>query len=143
LKARGLDDAFVANRIVESFAARGIAADRLDLRGRIEDPRGHLALYGEIDVALDTFPYHGTTTTCEALSMGVPVVSLSGVTHRSRVAASLSADEAGVLMAEDLQGFVRRAVDAIATRPSFELHRPTRAGDFAVRFEAALHEAAE
>ncbi|MBM4107185.1 MAG: hypothetical protein FJ257_13070, partial [Phycisphaerae bacterium] len=52
-------------------------------------PRAHLAVYSEIDVALDTFPYHGTTTTCEALSMGVPVVSCVGEGHRSRVASSI------------------------------------------------------
>jgi protein O-GlcNAc transferase len=127
LKARGLDDAFVANRIVESFAARGIAVDRLDLRGRIEDPRGHLALYGEIDVALDTFPYHGTTTTCEALAMGVPVISLVGDSHRSRVGASLlAATDPNPPRSSDR--FVARAIATLEAERSAS-ERRSRLGD--------------
>ena len=59
------------------------------MMGCIPEVRNHLALYGRVDVALDTFPYHGTMTTCEALWMGTPVVSLIGEAHVSRVALSL------------------------------------------------------
>ena len=120
LKARGLDDPFVADPIRRAFASRGVAPARLELRGRIDDPRGHLALYEQVDVALDTFPYHGTTTTCEALSMGVPVVSLAGEAHRSRVGASLLA-AIGHAAAPDRDKFVEHVASATEQRGRSEI----------------------
>jgi protein O-GlcNAc transferase len=67
----------------------GVSSERIEMRGWISDPLAHLQAYADIDIALDTYPYHGTTTTCEALYMGVPVVTLAGLTHVSRVGVSL------------------------------------------------------
>jgi protein O-GlcNAc transferase len=89
LKSRGLADLETAARLRQDFARHGIGAARLDLSGAELSVARHLALYGSVDLALDTFPYNGTTTTCEALWMGVPVVTLAGATHVSRVGASL------------------------------------------------------
>jgi predicted O-linked N-acetylglucosamine transferase (SPINDLY family) len=89
LKSRQLEDDGVRRRILDAFARHGVPEDRLNLRARVPSRDGHLALYGEVDVALDTFPYNGTTTTCEALWMGVPVVTLAGKLHAGRVGASL------------------------------------------------------
>lgn len=67
----------------------GIAADQLVLEGPSKTPLEHLARYQSVDIALDTFPYSGTTTTCESLFMGVPTITLVGQSHPSRVSASL------------------------------------------------------
>jgi predicted O-linked N-acetylglucosamine transferase (SPINDLY family) len=89
LKSAGAGVASARQRLIAEFARHGIAADRIEMIGRIDDPQKHLGLYHRVDIALDTYPYHGTTTTCEALWMGVPVVTLAGKTHVSRVGVSL------------------------------------------------------
>jgi protein O-GlcNAc transferase len=89
IKSHGLGEKSVRDRIQQSFASRGVQSDRLDLRGHEPNDVLHLNAYNQMDIALDTFPYHGTTTTCEALWMGVPVISLAGQTHASRVGVSL------------------------------------------------------
>ena len=89
MKAAALGEARVRERISELFASCGLETSRLELRGRVPDLRGHLSVYQEADIALDAFPYAGTTTTCEALWMGVPVVTLVGRTHASRTGLSL------------------------------------------------------
>lgn len=72
--------------VAERLARCGIPAARVEMRGF---SRGYLAEYGDVDVALDPFPYTGGITTCEALSMGVPVVTLAGESHGARFGASL------------------------------------------------------
>jgi len=89
LKSRGLADLETASRLRGEFVRRGIEPGRLELNGEELSQARHLGLYQRVDIALDPFPYNGTTTTCEALWMGVPVVSLAGCTHVSRVGASL------------------------------------------------------
>lgn len=117
LKARSFNDAATARRVREEFAARGVSAERLDLRGPVRDMAGHLAAYGEVDVALDTFPYNGATTTFDALWMGVPVVSLAGDRHSARVGASILT-RLGLheLVASDLAEYCGRAL-ALARNP--------------------------
>ncbi len=89
LKAQGLGSQSARQRTLELFSNGGIDPGRLELRGFAPGRGAHLALYNRVDIALDPFPYHGTTTTCEALWMGVPVITLAGETHVSRVGVSL------------------------------------------------------
>lgn len=89
LKATALGDERVRRRVHEIWSRHGVAAERIQLLPVVESPADHLACYAEMDVALDPFPYAGTTTTCEALWMGVPVVTLAGGSHVGRVGCSL------------------------------------------------------
>ena len=92
---------------VERFGRLGLDASRIELRGFSSD---YLAEYADMDIALDTAPYTGGLTTCEALCMGVPVVTLKGGTHGARFGASLL-QNAGLpeLVAEDAAQYVEIA----------------------------------
>ena len=85
LKARQFSDEQIRQDWENRFAEQGIGAERLLLLGHAASTESHLDSYNQIDIALDTFPYNGTTTTFEALWMGVPVVCLKGDRHASRV----------------------------------------------------------
>jgi predicted O-linked N-acetylglucosamine transferase (SPINDLY family) len=77
LKTGKFSNKILRQHIRQQFEARGIDGERLILKSLL--PRDeYLAAYNEIDIALDPFPYCGTTTTIDALSMGVPVVTLIG-----------------------------------------------------------------
>src|SRR5206468_1934091 len=110
IKAKSLADEStraIARRMLESH---GVARDRVEIGGWTSDVSDHLARYNDIDIALDTFPYNGTTTTCEALWMGVPVVTCAGQTHVSRVGASLlNAIGLSDLVAENEQDWLQLA----------------------------------
>lgn len=89
LKNRSLRDPATRRRYLSLFEANGIDPGRLEMLEIVQTALDHLALYNRIDIALDTFPYNGTTTTCEAMWMGVPVVTLEGDRHAGRVGVSL------------------------------------------------------
>ena len=80
----------VAQRVIrDKLSAHGVEPARIRFCPYRRTPESHLAVYNDVDIALDTVPYNGTTTTCEALWMGVPVVTLRGDRHAGRVGASL------------------------------------------------------
>lgn len=75
-------------QLLSKFIENGVSSFRIEIMPYLPF-HDHMKQYQKVDIALDTFPYNGTTTTCEALWMGVPVVSLAGKTHVSRVGASI------------------------------------------------------
>ena len=112
IKCGAFADPPTKDRIRAAFADHGIAPDRIDLRGHFPRMSEHLSAYARIDIALDTFHYNGTTTTCEALWMGVPVVTLAGDAHAGRVGVSLlSAVGLPDLIATSIDDYVRLAVN--------------------------------
>jgi protein O-GlcNAc transferase len=112
-------------RVRAFFGARGIATERVELAGFL--PRWeYLSLYQRIDLGLDPFPFNGMTTTCDALWMGVPVLTLPGKMPASRAGLSLlstvglaelaaTSEEDYVRMAVELAGNLRRLANLRAT----------------------------
>lgn len=111
LKNSGVNSAGVGRLVLGELARLGIGESRVELLGRMPDETDHYRAYHRLDIALDTSPYNGTTTTCDALWMGVPVVTMLGDRHVSRVSASLlNAAAAADLVARDTAGYVDLAV---------------------------------
>ncbi len=155
LKARALTDARTREILNAAFAARSVEASRIEVAPHAADHVSHLSTYNRADIALDTFPYNGTTTTCEALCMGVPVVTLTGNSHASRVGASLlAAAGMGKWVARSPEEFMGiaarlaeeiRTIDGAARKERKKRFRAAFAGSalcdgrrFAKRFETAL-----
>jgi predicted O-linked N-acetylglucosamine transferase (SPINDLY family) len=90
LKSRHLDDPGSRGALLARLLQRGLDPRRLRLEGRVDDLAGHLGRYAEVDVALDTFPYNGVTTSFESMWMGVPFVTLAGNALASRMGVSIA-----------------------------------------------------
>ena len=96
--------------IIRVFHSQGIETSRLEFLGSLPFV-DHLAAFHKVDVMLDSYPYNGMTTTCESLWMSVPVISLAGVHHASRVGASfLTAVRAGSWVAETPDQYLSLAI---------------------------------
>lgn len=152
IKSVYLDDPEVRKNVLERIAAAGIAEARAEISGFFAATQDHLAAYKRVDVALDTFPYNGTTTTCEALWMGVPVVSLIGDRHAARVGLSLlTAIGHAEWAAENEHAYIEKAVALAEDRALRSQLRDSLRGQVAgsrlcdhtgqaTRFEAALRQ---
>jgi protein O-GlcNAc transferase len=117
-QCKSFADATVADDLRNRLAKHGIEPDRLILLGSVSRD-AYLEAHAEVDMILDTFPYPGGTTTCEALWMGVPTLTLAGDTLIARQGASLmTAAGLGEWVAESKKDYVSKAL-SIAT----DVHR--------------------
>ncbi len=111
LRYRGQERDRIYRELSGHLEHNGIDSGRLQLLGHARSVVEQMQAYHLMDVALDTFPYNGTTTTCEALYMGVPVITLAGRSHMARVGASLLETVGlGDLVAESAGEYVEKAV---------------------------------
>jgi predicted O-linked N-acetylglucosamine transferase (SPINDLY family) len=118
IKNPGLTDVVTRDRYMSLFERNGISRDRVTLKGLSTTTSEHLSEYNHIDLALDTFPYNGTTTTCESLAMGVPVLTVTGNTHANCVGNSLlSAVGYNELVTSTRREYIDRAVK-VASSPN-------------------------
>jgi predicted O-linked N-acetylglucosamine transferase (SPINDLY family) len=152
LKSGSLDHPEEHAHARRRFAERGIDPNRIECRGQSPHER-MLREYGDIDLALDSFPYNGGVVTCEALWMGRPVLALRGDSMISRQSAAiLACVGAEEWIARDVDDFVEIAVRAAAdpeghARACLGLRERVAASplvdaaSFARDFEAALQEA--
>lgn len=126
VKCGAFDHEGTRQRVLNEFARAGAPRDRVELLRPNKSQAEHLGLYGRIDIALDPFPYNGTTTTCEALWMGVPVVCLEGSVHAGRVGLSLlSAIGLRDLVGRNVEDYIEIAARLAADRPRLQHLRQT------------------
>ncbi|OQA00796.1 MAG: hypothetical protein BWY69_01570 [Planctomycetes bacterium ADurb.Bin401] len=116
LKFKSGQDDEIRQIFLKKFEDEGITKDRIAICGWLQSP-ADLELYNRVDIALDTFPYNGTTTTCQALLMGVPVISIVGEHHMSRVGLSILTNLGFEFFAAPTpEQYIARAV-ALASKP--------------------------
>ena len=111
LKSASLIDKGTQDRLHSEFANHGIESSRIEMFGKMSSAE-HMQFYNTIDIGVDPYPYNGTTTSCEALWMGVPIVAMPGERHAANVTASLLNQVGlGELVAESEEDYVNIAAD--------------------------------
>jgi predicted O-linked N-acetylglucosamine transferase (SPINDLY family) len=150
LKAHSLADPAFREYLHASFEKYGVARDGVEFLPATKGIVEHLATYARVDIGLDPFPYHGTTTTCEAAHMGVPTITLRGSMHHSRVGPAIlnhlgladlvaSTPEEYVSIAARLaDDATRRASIRTSLRSTLAASPLGNADAFAARFAAML-----
>lgn len=123
LKSFNFDNGKLKERVLATLEEHGIARERVRVEG-MAPHQALLACYNDVDIALDPWPYSGGLTTCEALAMGVPVVTLPGPTFAGRHSASHLVN-AGLqeLVANDWQHFIEITVGLTRDLKSLEIIR--------------------
>ena len=131
VKGMAFADAEARALFLRRAASHGLDPSRVDARAWINDGASHLAAYGDIDIALDPTPYGGVITTCEAMSLGVPVVTLAGDRLLGRYGATLlHAVGLGDLVAETEDAYVEIAARLARDHARLAELRATLGGRF-------------
>jgi len=126
VKNLGFDEAATRERFVQSFATQGISAERIEMLGWSTSAET-LPCYHRVDLALDPFPYNGGLTTCEAIWMGVPVVTCPGETFAGRHGlAHLTAAGLTETIASDPEQYVKIATNLANDLPRLVEWRATQ-----------------
>jgi predicted O-linked N-acetylglucosamine transferase (SPINDLY family) len=121
LKCLQLGSPGMQARVRARFEAQGIAPKRLTLQGPVDSTASHLAAYNNIDIALDPFPYPGCTTSIEAHTMGVPVLTLRGSGTILRLGESIARNLGlDAWIAQDEADYVAKAVRAAGALDELE-----------------------
>jgi protein O-GlcNAc transferase len=121
LRARGVKADSIHGKLRAVMEELGVAQERIEVMPVARSIVGNISEYARIDIALDTSPYNGTTTTCEALYMGVPVITLHGDCHMARVGVSLLETVGlGQLVAESQEQYCSLAIGLAAEYKSLE-----------------------
>lgn len=157
LKSTSLKQPGACREMIERFEAQGVAPGVVSILPPTPGFREHLESYQHFDIALDPYPYHGTTTTCEAMWMGVPTITLAGDRHLARVGVSLlNAVRLGDLVARSESEFVEIVRRLAADKARVTAWRSPGPGGlravmlasplcdqkaFCVRFQGAVREA--
>jgi predicted O-linked N-acetylglucosamine transferase (SPINDLY family) len=150
-----LSSVVLCNNLVEEFGRHGIGPERLFFVNNWKTGLSHLSYYDEIDITLDTFPLTGGTTTCDALWMGVPVISKFGPSMHQRLSYSIMTNTAlQELCVETDEAYVEKAVmlagevDSLRLlrrelRPGLQASPLCRSADFARHFYDLMSDIAE
>ena len=126
LKDQLFQDEKVRSKIKAYFQQAGIEQNRIELLTKDNSRTSHLQRYSQIDIALDPFPYNGTTTTCEALWMGVPVITLAGTVHAGRVGVSqMTAVGLAEFVAKTQEQYIDTAIEFASDRERLQFLRST------------------
>ena len=128
LKCSATSDIDVQNYLLKQFSNHGIGSNRIVFLNSQPKKEDHYNCYNTIDIALDTFPYNGTTTTFDALWMGVPIVTMIGQGHASRVGYSILSNLAlDNLIAHSTEEYQNIAVNLANNKDELtELHTTLR-----------------
>jgi predicted O-linked N-acetylglucosamine transferase (SPINDLY family) len=126
LKLHDLKAEELSHWLKHMFEIMGVSPSRLHIVTSISSPLDHLFLYNRVDICLDAWPYSGTTTSCDALSMGVPIVTYYGESHVSRVTSDflhqLGCQE---LIAYNWEEYIEKAVSLALDRTRLKQYHET------------------